>query len=408
MLSTTPDHIETTPRPDIEILDDRPPMPPANGETPSPPGSRPVFLVALAVALAAMLAAAVWYLTSSVTVDLSVDGASQPIETRADTVGDLLADQGIVVGVDDFVVPSPETELTEGAGVEIRYARPLTVTIDGVETVHTSTELTVGAALAAVGAPVEGAAVSVPLDQELPRSGAAVVIVTPKSVTLDDGGRTRTVTSTDATVGEFLAAAGLTVGDSDRLVPSPDAPVTEAMTVTVTRIRVETEVRTEPIAHGTTERDDAELTVGTRRTETEGVDGSKDVTYELTYTNDELTSEEAIESVVTSEPVTEVVRVGTKPAPVQPSASPGASAGGAAGGLNWAALAQCESSGNPRAVNPAGYYGLYQFSLSTWASVGGSGNPADASVAEQTNRAQILYNRAGAGQWPHCGKYLFG
>ena len=39
--------------------------------------------------------------------------------------------------------------------------------------------------------------------------------------------------------------------------------------------------------------------------------------------------------------------------------------------------------------------------------VGGSGNPADASAAEQTNRAQILYNRSGAGQWPHCGPRLF-
>ena len=34
------------------------------------------------------------------------------------------------------------------------------------------------------------------------------------------------------------------------------------------------------------------------------------------------------------------------------------------GHLNWAALARCESGGNPNAVNPAGYYGLYQFSIS--------------------------------------------
>ena len=77
-----------------------------------------------------------------------------------------------------------------------------------------------------------------------------------------------------------------------------------------------------------------------------------------------------------------------------------------ADGLNWAALAQCESSGNPRAVNPAGYYGLYQFSLTTWRSVGGTGNPIDASPAEQLKRAKILYNKAGAGQWG-CGQHLF-
>jgi hypothetical protein len=75
--------------------------------------------------------------------------------------------------------------------------------------------------------------------------------------------------------------------------------------------------------------------------------------------------------------------------------------------LNWAALAQCESGGNPRAVNPAGYYGLYQFSPATWRSVGGRGLPSRASAGEQSRRAQTLYRRSGAGPWPNCGRHLF-
>ena len=75
--------------------------------------------------------------------------------------------------------------------------------------------------------------------------------------------------------------------------------------------------------------------------------------------------------------------------------------------LNWPALARCESSGNPRAVNPAGYYGLYQFTPSTWRSVGGRGLPTQASSGEQTLRAQILFRRSGSGPWPVCGHHLF-
>lgn len=75
--------------------------------------------------------------------------------------------------------------------------------------------------------------------------------------------------------------------------------------------------------------------------------------------------------------------------------------------LNWAALARCESGGNPRAVNPAGYYGLYQFTPSTWRSVGGSGLPTNASSSEQTTRAQTLFRRSGSGPWPVCGHHLF-
>jgi soluble lytic murein transglycosylase-like protein len=67
------------------------------------------------------------------------------------------------------------------------------------------------------------------------------------------------------------------------------------------------------------------------------------------------------------------------------------------------AIASCESGGNPRAVNAAGYYGKYQFSPPTWSAVGGSGNPADASELEQDYRAALLYNRSGPGQWPVCG-----
>jgi hypothetical protein len=69
-----------------------------------------------------------------------------------------------------------------------------------------------------------------------------------------------------------------------------------------------------------------------------------------------------------------------------------------------AAIAQCESGGNPRAIGGGGQYrGLFQFDVATWQAVGGQGDPAAASVGEQVKRAQILYARAGPAQWPVCG-----
>ena len=70
-----------------------------------------------------------------------------------------------------------------------------------------------------------------------------------------------------------------------------------------------------------------------------------------------------------------------------------------------AAIARCESGGNPRAVSSTGMYrGKYQFSFATWRAVGGKGDPAQASETEQDRRAAILYRRAGPGQWPVCGR----
>jgi hypothetical protein len=68
-------------------------------------------------------------------------------------------------------------------------------------------------------------------------------------------------------------------------------------------------------------------------------------------------------------------------------------------------IAQCESHGNPRAVSAGGTYrGKYQFDYSTWASVGGKGDPAKASETEQDRRAAKLYRSHGPGRWPVCGR----
>jgi len=68
------------------------------------------------------------------------------------------------------------------------------------------------------------------------------------------------------------------------------------------------------------------------------------------------------------------------------------------------AIAACESGGDPTAVDPSGTYrGKYQFDLQTWASVGGSGDPAAAPEAEQDYRAALLMSRAGSSPWPNCG-----
>jgi Transglycosylase-like domain len=69
------------------------------------------------------------------------------------------------------------------------------------------------------------------------------------------------------------------------------------------------------------------------------------------------------------------------------------------------AIAQCESGGDPTAIGGGGLYrGKYQFSVATWQAVGGKGDPAAASEAEQDRRAIVLYNTSGPGQWPVCSQ----
>jgi hypothetical protein len=72
----------------------------------------------------------------------------------------------------------------------------------------------------------------------------------------------------------------------------------------------------------------------------------------------------------------------------------------------WPALRQCESDGNYGADSGNGYYGAYQFNISTWRSLGLDGLPSQAAPAEQDRAAQELQARRGWAQWPSCARRL--
>jgi resuscitation-promoting factor RpfC len=90
-------------------------------------------------------------------------------------------------------------------------------------------------------------------------------------------------------------------------------------------------------------------------------------------------------------------------APVTQPAST-ATYGGASGSYEQCVIA-AESGGNPSAVNPSsGAGGLYQFLPSTWAALGHSGLPQNASVAEQNQAFQQQYAQSGGAAWsPYDG-----
>jgi LysM repeat protein len=94
------------------------------------------------------------------------------------------------------------------------------------------------------------------------------------------------------------------------------------------------------------------------------------------------------------------------PAPARASAPAPAATSSTSGGTVWDQLAQCESSGNWSISTGNGYYGGLQFSQQSWQGAGGSGNPANASRAEQIRVAENLKAMQGWGAWPACSQKL--
>lgn len=78
-----------------------------------------------------------------------------------------------------------------------------------------------------------------------------------------------------------------------------------------------TEVVTSPISFTSSEKEDSSLPKGQRKTTTTGVNGEKSDTYEVTYVGGKQIAKKLIKSEVTTQPINEVVSVGTYVAPSQ-------------------------------------------------------------------------------------------
>ena len=72
----------------------------------------------------------------------------------------------------------------------------------------------------------------------------------------------------------------------------------------------------------------------------------------------------------------------------------------------WDALAQCESGGNWSTNTGNGFSGGLQFTPSTWAAFGGTGDPTSASREQQIAVAENVLAGQGWGAWPACSSQL--
>jgi uncharacterized protein YabE (DUF348 family) len=361
---------------------------------------RSLKLSLFALVLVGLVGGSFAYFLAQKTVTLTVDGQSREVSTYAATVGEVLSDEGLRPAAHDVVLPAADAGVGDGDTVVLNRARPLALTVDGVHSDVYTTALSVDGALDELGYRADDLVLSASRSERLPLDGMDLSVQTPKDVTLVADGQRQAVTTTAATAGDLLAEQGIALSPTDRTSLYPAQPLLDAMVLQVFRVRVSDVTAVQPIDYKTVESPDPETVEGTRTVTQQGVEGQRTVTYRVTVTDGVETAREQTGVTVTQAPVDRQVAVGSKPKPAATDVAP------TADGLNWAALATCESGGNPRAVNPAGYYGLYQFALSTWARVGGSGNPIDASPAEQLARAQALYARSGAGQWG-CGSHLY-
>jgi uncharacterized protein YabE (DUF348 family) len=373
--------------------------------------SKTALGVLVAAVVMALVATTVGYAAMNKTVTLSVDGQATQVETLGRTVGDVLEAEGVEVSDRDVVAPGLESDIDDGTRIAVRYGRPLDVSVDGNDKTYWVTARDVDSALDQLGLRFAGAELSVSRGASIGREGLDLSIITPKNVTVQYGAKdARKAQLPVMTVGEALRDLDLKVDKDDRVKPGAGTELEDGDKIVVTKVRTVNRTKTQDIDFGTVEREDSTLYVDESETVREGRDGSRDVTFRLTFENGKLVKRKLMGSTIDREPVNEIIAVGTKARPEpEPEPEPASSGGSnfATGSSVWDELAQCESGGNWAINTGNGYYGGLQFNLQTWRSYGGSGYPHENSREAQIAVAERLRDaNGGYGAWPACSAEL--
>ncbi|MCO1340216.1 cell wall function protein [Kocuria polaris] len=380
--------------------------------------NRWVKVAAQAVVLAALIVGVVSYVGASKTLAVTVDGETQSVTTFGSTVSDALAASDIEVADRDEVTPALDAAIEDGTEISVNRHKSIELVVDGEQRTVGTTGVTVADVLAQLGLEKD-ADVSAGIDMELASLSSAIEIQTPKNITFVVGGEDEKFTTTATTVEDALAEADVQIGDDDIVGPKDlSTEVRDGMKIRVIRVSTETRSETKAIAHEVKKVNDSSIDKGETKVETKGKNGERELTHEVVLHNGEVESSKLVADEVVTEPVTEVVKVGTrveKKAATSSSSSSSpssSSAGTTASGPNsgtWAALAKCESGGNWSINTGNGYYGGLQFSASSWAGAGGTRYaplPHQATPAEQIATAEVLRSNGGWGHWPSCSSKL--
>jgi uncharacterized protein YabE (DUF348 family) len=362
--------------------------------------SKIALVGAAAVAVAAVIGTTVGYASMGKDVTLNVDGKVEHVTSTGDTVGDVLADQGIDLRSHDEVAPAVDQPVNDGTTIAVRYGKQLKLVVDGDPTTYWVTATDVRGALQEIDRSFDRAHLSVGRGAGITRNGLRISVATPKRLTFVVGGKKAVHRTVPVyTVAQALKALDLKLGKHDIVRPGLHHTLRPGDKVVLDRIRVvRRHVDGESVPFTTVTRDDSSMARGSSTVLRAGHDGLRNVTYRVTFRNGHLVARRVLSQQVLREPRAQIERVGTKAV---------ATTNFAGGSTVWDRLAQCEAGGNWATNTGNGYYGGLQFSLGTWHAYGGSGLPSSASRATQIAIATKVRNASGGyGAWPACAASL--
>lgn len=242
-------------------------------------------------------------------------GTQKVILSEAPTIGDAVKEAGIKLDSRDTVEPAVNEKLVApDYKVNIYRARPVIV-VDGstrqrvITPYQTAQQIAQDAgvtlypedhtSLDRVTNLAEGAGLQLTIDRATP-------------VTFVLYGKSMTVRTHAATVGDMLKEKGVRLAADDTLSVAISQPIVSGQIIELWRNGVQTVNIDEDIPFDTQQIRDADQPVGYKTIQTAGVNGKRTVSYQIEMKNGQEISRQEIQSVTTSEPKQQIEIIGTK------------------------------------------------------------------------------------------------
>lgn len=327
-------------------------------------------------------------------VSLYVDGQKRIVSTNATTVGDVLSQFEVSLQKGDVVEPSVGTVIdTQNFNVNVYRAVPVLIDDNG-HVIRTfsgyQSPRQIAAAAGLTVYPEDKLSLTKITDfTQDDLIGNKVTITRAKPIQVILSGKTYNFRSQASTVGQMLAERKIQVDPSDLMSVKLADPLTPGLRIVINKISQDIQVVNWPITAATQVSFDDTMPTGTQKTTQTGSDGVMQLTYLVNYKDKVETARNLLDSKVVRPMIaTVIVRGRGVPNDV------------------WARLRQCESGGDYGRNSGNGYFGAYQFQLSTWTANGGTGRPDQAPPALQDAVARTTQARRGWGPWPVCSVKL--
>lgn len=342
----------------------------------SPASSRPArwatFSAPITVGVAAITAltglAALSPAAHAVTLD--VDAHTRTWTGAARTVAGALRAAHVPYSANDQITPAADQPVPANGTIRVRHAHLVTFVLDGASDTRTSTAATVGELVSDLTGPSGPPAADTPASTVLADASVPVHLTSAKVVTVAIDGTPTPVGTHAGDVAGVLADAHVNLGPDDAVSVPLTSAVHDGTVVQVSRATTTTATDTVPIPAPSTNVPNPALPAGSTQVVAPGSDGVRVRTWKVVSRSGAELSRTLVGEQVT-DPVAQVVAVGTATPPPSPAATSDTRAVGqqlaaARGwsGSQWTCLNQLwtkESSWRTTADNPSSdAYGIPQ------------------------------------------------